>query len=381
MDTINNLIQKKKLSLFAFQALNGIGDFLDLIPAIDNEFRINWDSLSYNEFIRSFLERGHCSALIKLSGDGSDLWSGHSSWFSFGAMNRIFKHYYFNLKSKFVSAKKMSFSSYPGILESVDDFYIMDSGLTMVQTTNSIFNYALYDLIKPESLFAWQRVRLANSMSHNGYEWGKFVAHHNSGTYNNQYMIVDYNKFTPGKPILKGTLWVVEQIPGLVEYADVTKQLERGYWPSYNIPYFEKIYNISGYPSMYKKFGNEVSYEMCPRAQIFRRDQGTVIDLDSFKAILRYNNYKKDPISNGDPGRTICSRFDLEDTNPSPSGCYDTKVTNFEFQSNLISEAINGPTTSHDIPPFQWTSQFNSTKHFGQPNLFNFDFVIMNPGF
>ena len=33
------------------------------------------------------------------------------------------------------------------------------------------------------------------------------------GRYNNQWMIVDYNKFNIGKNITNGTLWIVEQIP------------------------------------------------------------------------------------------------------------------------------------------------------------------------
>ncbi len=45
----------------------------------------------------------------------------------------------------------MSFSSYAGMLESLDDFYIMDSGLVMLQTTNSIFNESLYDQVLPET--------------------------------------------------------------------------------------------------------------------------------------------------------------------------------------------------------------------------------------
>jgi hypothetical protein len=80
-------------------------------------------------------------------------------------------------------AKKMSFSSYPGFLVSLDDFYIMDSGLTMVQTTNSIINQSLYSMVTPQSLFAWQRVRLANSMASDGKEWGKLFAEYNSGSW------------------------------------------------------------------------------------------------------------------------------------------------------------------------------------------------------
>lgn len=116
----------------------------------------------------------------------------------------------------FVAAKKVSFASYPGSLESLDDFYIMNNGLTMLQTTNSIFDYSIYQKITPESLLAWQRVRLACSMAHNGKEWAELVGRHNSGTYNNQYMVIDYNRFKQGVEVMPGTLWVVEQIPGLV---------------------------------------------------------------------------------------------------------------------------------------------------------------------
>jgi len=35
-------------------------------------------------------------------------------------------------------------------------------------------------------------------------------------------------------------VWVAEQIPGLTLAKDVTQTLERGYWPSYNVPYFRE---------------------------------------------------------------------------------------------------------------------------------------------
>lgn len=63
-----------------------------------------------------------------------------------------------------------------------------------------------------------------------------------------------------------------------------------GYWPSYNIPFHEKIYNLSGYAAYVEKYGMDFSYELAPRAKIFRRDQGKVTSLESMKYIMRYNS-------------------------------------------------------------------------------------------
>jgi len=51
----------------------------------------------------------------------------------------------------------------------------------MLQTTNEIYNTQLYNLVKPQSLFAWQRVRVANMMAHSGQEWYNAVRMYNSG--------------------------------------------------------------------------------------------------------------------------------------------------------------------------------------------------------
>jgi len=49
-----------------------------------------------------------------------------------------------------------------------------------------------------------------------------------TGTYNNQYMVVDLKKVTLGRELANGTLWVIEQIPGLVVGADQTSILRAG---------------------------------------------------------------------------------------------------------------------------------------------------------
>ena len=68
-------------------------------------------------------------------GDYSNLFFSHSSWWSYASMIRIMKNYDTPLHDAAVAAKRVSFSSYPGFLESLDDFYLMDSGLAMVQVS------------------------------------------------------------------------------------------------------------------------------------------------------------------------------------------------------------------------------------------------------
>ena len=57
---------------------------------------------------------------------------------------------------------------------------------------------------------------------------------------------------------------------------DQTDILRAGYWSSYNIPFYEDIYNMSGYFTAFEAHGTDFSYGLCPRAKIFRRDQGKV---------------------------------------------------------------------------------------------------------
>ena len=65
-------------------------------------------------------------------------------------------------------------------------------------------------------------MRLANLLADSGEGWVQLFKVHNSGTYNNQYMITDLKKFKPRVALQPGLLWVVEQIPGKVVAADMT---------------------------------------------------------------------------------------------------------------------------------------------------------------
>uniref|UniRef100_UPI0037E95D85 phospholipase B-like 1 isoform X2 n=1 Tax=Semicossyphus pulcher TaxID=241346 RepID=UPI0037E95D85 len=362
---------KKPLSLFAIQFLNAVGDLLDLIPALAPDSTIR---------LRDFKlpGMGHCSALIKLLPGYENLLFAHSSWYTYAATMRIYKHWNFRITDPHAATGKLSFSSYPGFLVSLDDFYLLGSGLMMTQTTNNVFNSSLFNTITPKSLLAWQRVRLAHSLAHDGEEWARTFSMYNSGTYNNQYMVLDRSKVKLGHSVADGALIVVEQIPGLVEYSDQTQALRRGYWPSYNVPFHENIYTLSGYGKMWEEYGEDFSYDLCPRAKIFRRDQANVKDLDSLKYIMRFNDYKKDPYSKGDPCKTICCRGDLRAEKPSPSGCYDTKVTDFPMAGVFLAEALNGPTTQDGLPPFIWNN-FGNISHQGLPQYYNFTFVRMQP--
>ncbi len=74
--------------------------------------------------------------------------------------------------------------------------------------------------------------RIANAMATSGRHWAEIIAHNNSGTYNNQYMVVDLKLFNPGQELRPNLLWVIEQVsvsPALADYlASAHKCLRHG---------------------------------------------------------------------------------------------------------------------------------------------------------
>ena len=57
-----------------------------------------------------------------------------------------------------------------------------------------------------------------------------------TSSYNNEWMVVDYNLFTSGAPLKDGLFTVLEQIPGQTMWMDKTQVLrDQSFWPSYNL--------------------------------------------------------------------------------------------------------------------------------------------------
>lgn len=377
---------------FHLHAVNAIGDFLTLGSALmpGGPMEPEWGSMTDEEMKAALSLRGHCSALVSVTGNFSTLFNAQVAWFTYSSMLRISKHYDFSaLHATSAHGRRTTFSSYPGVLSSLDDFYMnTESQLGMVQTTNGVMDHSLLKQIKPQSLLAWQRVRVANDMATSGKAWCDVIASYNSGTYNNAYLVTDFKLFTKGAALQPNTLYICEQMPGYVAMGDFTRELERGYVASYNVPVFPSIYNRSGFPAFVAKYKDThpnavqgLDYQLAPRAKIFRRDAASAVDMPSLKALMRSNLYPNDPYFEDTPTNSpfdaICSRGDLIGY---AGGCYDGKVTSSDWIAQEKSAMINGPTSGGGhFKPFEWTSKFASTAHMGQPSTYDFEWEDMIP--
>lgn len=94
------------------------------------------------------------------------------------------------------------------------NWFLTCSDLVVLQTTIVVLKMSLRQLITHDALLAWHRVRLANWLAAGGEEWAGHFRRYNSGTYNNQYMILDLGRVELERAVYDGALWVVEQIPG-----------------------------------------------------------------------------------------------------------------------------------------------------------------------
>lgn len=367
---------------------------------------------------------GHCSALVKLLED--DVVIAQATWGSLEGMTRVYKRYdlpFFTVPGSLnrVPAVSTWFSSYPATLFSGDDWYMTSAGEGMVvlETTIGNSNPALWKHVQPRCILEWARNVIANRLGSSGEMWAETFSQENSGTYNNEFIVMDNSRITLGGSsgpveLRDGAITMLDQLPGYIEFHDVTERLRtESYIPSYNVPAFHDVWVMSGLQPMEEKYGPWFSYNGTARGLMFRRNQSTITSVDGVRALMRYNDFQHDPISTqGQVGRippftaenAIACRDDLNpaDGNYSISAFgfrdhveTDCKLTSAKLMRGqaVLSEStgdmvggaapfasmiISGPTHQGAMPPFQFSKSAFKTPpaHTGLPDVFAFDWTV-----
>ncbi|VDP08193.1 unnamed protein product [Heligmosomoides polygyrus] len=240
---------------------------------------------------QEYPEAGRCSGFVKLAPGNKDMFFAHVAMSSLSWMIRVLKLYKFAFDKNEVPGHTVSFSGYPGQLASADDYTLTSAGLGSIETTIAIFNKELYTdkYIKPEGqVHCWLRSTISNYLTKTAKQWVELFSRYNSGTYNNQWTVLDYKTFKPGKEIPdKDVLWILEQTPGSIEMEDVTWFLKKySYWPSYNVPFIKEITRVAGFSEKARQF-DWYKWGSTPRARIFDRDHHKVQDMDTLTKLMR----------------------------------------------------------------------------------------------
>ena len=263
------------------------GDLGDLEAALNmkKEFRVR---------------RGGCSAFVKIVGDNQDLIGSHNTWTTYQSMLRVIKLHDLKFgqtsKSTGFHSASVKFSSYPGYITSVDDFYVTSNKLAVFETTIENNNASLWKYVQPSTLPTSIRGVIATRLATDGASWAALFKNFNSGTYNNEWMVLDYNKWQRREKT--GILTVTEQMPGFIYTEDYSERLySKSYYASYNVPSMPTVFKLSNNTGKVEESGALFNYSNCPRALIFARNQSMVHDISSALALMRYNNFKHDPLS------------------------------------------------------------------------------------
>jgi hypothetical protein len=371
--------------------------------------------------------KDHCSVIVKLVPKKNELYTAHTTWTGFEDMTRIFKMY--DLPYSFsstgstsatetavVPGSRIAFSSYPGNLFSTDDWYTLSSGLAVTETTIDNHNTTLWKHVVPTgTVLTWIRTMVANRLATNGPDWASSFSKYNSGTYNNEFHVVDYNLFekytnnldnsdddddTSSLLLPLNVLTIVDQMPGHVEIMDMTSRLnENGYWSSYNRPGLPKTYAIANYTETVKEYGNHYSHQYSSRGQLFQLLHSQITDEDQLKRVMRFNQFNNSNLpksitnqmcaSGPSASNAISERGDLtplssncgSDVNQQDEGGIDMKYTTAQLmkeKEGLGAVAQSGPTYD-DQPVFVWSnSPFKNVSHVGQPDRWEFPYVVVD---
>lgn len=394
----NDIVEvDKKISSIDFNMISSTGDMFEIVYYKKKTKGI-FDNMSAEEIIKYKHKNSHCTALIRINDDFSDMFIGHNTWDDYSTAIRILKTYEFNYNDDAKYSRRVSFTSFPGKLSSTDDYYVTSNNLVVQETTNTPLKDEIFSQINPNAYLNWVRTMIANRLSTNAEEWINNFTDKNSGTYNNQYMIVDLKLIDlKNKKLADKAFMINEQTPLNTYTKDVTDFLRnQKYWPSFNTPFFPEVRKAFGYEELVERvnkngsdeekfmINSTLGYESNDRFKLLKKIAPKVNNLNEFKQVFRYNNYKVDEESLKRPGFSLSSRFDLDTgVQRMCMGAYDAKVLAIsEIKDNGLGKfhAILGPTEGEkesDIGPLIWSENdtCKNVSHIGIRDNFLFYWI------
>ncbi|XP_012275336.1 putative phospholipase B-like lamina ancestor [Orussus abietinus] len=294
----------------------------------------------------------------------------HNTAAPYAKMLRLLKKYSFgyhvsSLKdAEGVMGQTIVTTSYPGALSSHDEYYLVygkDRELVVAGTPLETNNRMPWNHLTPkDQVLSPIRIMTANRLASDGQTWSRLLARQNSGTSNRQWVTVEPRT---------GTVWLVEQMSTLTHATEYSKELfnEAGYLICTGIPTFQEIRSAL---SLERK-------AMSSRDAQISRLQENITTAEHVKSLMRGYSYEDKEneenveVMSSDLMQILALRGDLKDV-PRPIGVIDTKLTLADCFGIETFEAISGPTSSHNVDPFDWRKSFPNVSHVGQPDSFSF---------
>ena len=140
----------------------------DIESAVDASSRPNYNNMTAEEFRMYVIKHTHCSALVKITADFSEIFFSHDTWSQYETMLRLYKSFLTVTPSGESAANALAdihYSGYPGQIASIDDYYITSQKLAIMETTNDIFNDTLWDALSPNTIPYFIRVTVATRLA------------------------------------------------------------------------------------------------------------------------------------------------------------------------------------------------------------------------
>ncbi|PNF23940.1 hypothetical protein B7P43_G10043 [Cryptotermes secundus] len=361
------------------------------------------------------------SAFVKFHAETGELYAAHNSGGLFQSMLRVLKcyqlsyHHTSETASHLVPGQVITFSSYPGVIHSQDDFYLVSGRpqfgkrqhqLAILGTAFNFYNRtSLGSFAQEEQVLIGPRAMAANRLAQGGRFWGWYLRRANSGTGSKQWLIVDYSLIAGTEAITalpmnkkvssqllsnpqskqqnvektpkvsRGLLWVVEQLSGLTHYADETHTLQTtGFWISNGLPYYQdntrkrRTGTAEGSGSQALYYGQEVAVNLTSVMQLMRNNtfllNSHLVPPDNSSSPMPYN---LPPMGTIDSKIVVASPFQK------------TKLHVISGPPNMFVENSKND-SSENIKflgvPFQWSkSRFANKTHIGLPDLWKFNAV------